>query len=193
MDGDAWLRTSRVRFNTAELKLFKLGRIHGTLDVANIQVTGIVPFVAGEVSLGTFGFLTSGDPGEFRLPSGLNEWIQLKFDLQGAACVFSGYQVKAYPAAKPQEIITLTAICFQNETDRFGLDVTDPETPRARYNNIRDLQQQGSETRFVEFTNSGATAQLVIIDSIAFQAFNRPNIEDDFGGYITLRMRTTEH
>jgi hypothetical protein len=190
-DGVAWIRTSRIRYDTAELKLFKLGRVHGSLDVADIQVTGITPFGSDE-NLGTFGFSVD-DPGEFRLPSGLHEWIQLKFTLTGAACIFNSYQVKAYPAARNQEIITLTAICFQNETDRYGLEVTDPETPRVRYGNVRTLQQAGTETWFIEFTNSGANAQLVIIDQIVYQSFSRPNIEDDFGGYITLKMRTTEN
>jgi hypothetical protein len=190
-DGDAWIRTSRIRYDTAEMKLFKLGRLHGSLDVANIQVTGIAPYRSDQ-NLGTFGFIASGDPGEFRLPGGLNEWIQLKFDLVGSACVFNSYQVKALPAPHRQHVITLTANCFQNETDRFGLDVTDPETPRVRLQNVVDLEAAGDEVRFVEFTNSGAVAQLVVIDQLAYQSFSRPNIEDDFGGYITLKLRSTE-
>ena len=190
-DGTAWIRTSRIRYDTAEMKLFKLGRIHGALDVANIQVTGIAPF--GVVSnLGTFGFVSNGDPGEFRLPSGLNEWIQLQFTLQGAACVLNSYQTKAYPAPARQHVYTITVNNFRNETDRFGLDVTDPEDPRKRLQNVVDLEQKGDEIRYVEFTNQGSIAQLVVIDQMEFKSFSRPNIEDDFGGYITVRLRTTE-
>lgn len=190
-DGLAWLRTSRIRYSTAELKLFKLGRLHGTLDVANIQITGIAPFKS-DTNCGTFGFLASGNPGEFGLPSGLNEWIQLKFSLQGSACVLNSYQVKAIPAPKRQHVVTLTANCFTNEVDRFGLAVTDPETPRRRFQNVEDIEAIGDEVRFVEFTNLGSVATLVVIDQLAFQSFSRPNIEDDTGGYITFKMRMTE-
>lgn len=189
-DGDAWLRTSRIRYDTTELKLFTLGRIHGTLDVATISILGITPFQS-DVNLGSYGFVTGGDPGEFGLVDGLHEWLQLKFTLAGAACELRSYQVKALPAPQRQHLITFTVNCFRNETDRFGLDVTDPEQPRTRYENVRDLEALGDEVRFVEFTNSGAVAEVVVIDQLAFQSFSRPNIEDDFGGYITFKLRTT--
>jgi hypothetical protein len=174
------------------MKLFKLGRLHGTLDIANIQVTGITPYGTSQ-NLGTFGFVTTGDPGEYRLPGGLNEWIQLQFTLIGSACKLNSYQTKAYPAPARQHVYTITVNCFANETDRFGLDVTDPESPRQRLQNLRDVEETGNEIRYVEFTNQGAVAQLVLLDQLEFKSFSRPNIEDDFGGYITLRLRTTEH
>jgi hypothetical protein len=191
-DGVAWLRTSRIRYNTAEMKLFKLGRVHGALNVANIQVTGIAPYGVSQ-NLGTFGFLNSTDPGEFRLVGGTNEWLQLQFAITGTGGILNSYQVKAYPAPSRQHIITLTANCFSNEVDRFGLDVTDPQTPRVRWQNLVDLEAAGNEIRYVEFTNQGSTAQLVVIDQLEFKSFSRPNIEDDFGGYITMRLRTTEN
>ena len=49
----------------------------------------------------------------------------------------------------------------------------------------------GDEVTFVEFTNFGAVAEQVVIDQISFQSFGRPSIEDDFGGYITFKMRST--
>jgi hypothetical protein len=190
-DGDAWIRTSRIRYDTGELKMFKLGQLRGALDVANIQVTGITPF-AGEYNLGTFGFIPDGDIGEFKLPTGLNEWIQLRFDLQGSACVLNSYMVKALPAPEKQHLIEFTVNCFFNEVDRFGLDVTDPETPRQRFENLKELEASGVETRFVEFTNQGPVASLVQIDQLEYKGESRPNINDDFGGYITVRLRTTE-
>jgi hypothetical protein len=82
-DGNAWIRTSRIRWDTAELKLFKLGRVHGALDKANIQVTGIAPYGVTQ-NLGTFGYLNNTDPGEFRLIGGTNEWMQLQFAISGS-------------------------------------------------------------------------------------------------------------
>lgn len=84
-----------------------------------------------------------------------------------------------------------TVNCFRNEVDKFGLDVTDPELPRQRWQNVVDLKNAGNEIRYVEFTNQGAVAELVLIDQIEFRSYSRPTIDDDFGGYITMKLRKT--
>lgn len=190
-DGDAWLRTSRIRFDTAENKLFKLGRIRGTLDVASISVDGILPFGAAS-NLGTFGFLSNGDPGEFRLPGGLNEWIQLEFHLTGSACVLGSYQVKAFPAPKPQEIITFSLLCSESELDRFGMECVDPETPRQRWGNLLTLAESGQEVKLVEFTNAGPVTQMVMVEQVAYTQEVPPGISNSFGGRISVKLRATE-
>lgn len=186
----AWLRTSRIRYDTLEMKLFKYGRISGTLDSSSITISAVTPF-SGNFSLGTFGFLTDGNPGLFKMPPGLNEWIQLVFTLNGTSGVMNSYEVRAYPAPQVQDVITLTVNCFRDEVDRYGLDVTDPELPRVRWQNVVDLKNSGVETRYVEFTNQGPTVELVLIDQIEYRAYSRPTIDDDFGGYITFKLRKT--
>lgn len=192
-DGDAWIRTSRIRYDTAEPKLWVSGRVHGTLDQANLTVTGITPF-GSDVNLGTFGHLVSNDDSkvQFGLPDGLHEWIQLQFGLDGAGAVLNTYQAKAIPAPTRQHIIQVSANCFTNEVDRFGLEVTDPETPRQRWQNLADLESSGNACRFVEFTNTGAVATLVFIDQIQYQQSDPPTIDSDFGGIITLKLRVVE-
>lgn len=185
-----WLRTSRIRYDTLENKLFKYGRIRGNLDTSTITIVGLTPF-NGQYSLGTFGFLANGDPGYYSLPPGLHEWIQMEFTLNGTSCVMNSYEVRAYPAPAVQDVITFTVNCFRDEVDRFGLDVTDPQLPRVRWQNVLDLKNAGAEVRYVEFTNQGPTAELVLIDQIEYRSYARPTIDDDFGGYITFRLRKT--
>lgn len=188
---DAYLRTSRIRFDTTENKLFKFGRITGTLTTNSITVYGLTPY-GQKYNLGTIGNLASGDPGQFSLPSGLHEWIQLEFHLNGTGCTLNTYQAKAYPAPTRQHIILLTLNCFQNEVDRNGLDVSDPQTPRQRYQNLRELENIGDEIRLVEFDNNGgAVAEMVLIDQMEFKSFSRPTVDDTFGGYITMKLRAT--
>lgn len=186
----AWLRTSRIRYDTLEMKLFKYGRLSGTLDSSSITVEAVTPF-SGNFALGTFGFLTDGNPGLFKMPPGLYEWIQMVFTLNGTSGVMNSYEVRAYPAPQVQDVITFTVNCFRDEVDRFGLDVTDPELPRVRWQNVLALKNSGVETRYVEFTNQGPTAELVLIDQLEYRSYARPTIDDDFGGYITMRLRKT--
>jgi len=185
-----WLRTSRIRYDTLENKLFKYGRIRGNLDTSTITIVGVTPF-NGQYALGTFGFLPDGDPGYYSLPPGLHEWIQMEFYLDGANAVMNSYETRAYPAPAVQDVITFTVNCFRDEVDRFGLDVTDPQLPRVRWQNVLDLKNAGTEVRYVEFTNQGPTAELVLIDQVEFRSYARPTIDDDFGGYITMRLRKT--
>lgn len=188
-DGTAYIQTSRIRYDTEEPKLFKAGRVRGDLSSGSITVTGITQYGVS-VNLGTFGN-TTVDPGEFGLPTGLNPWLQLKFTLNGSGAVFNSYIAKAYPAPSRQRVITMTVNCFRNEVDRFGLSVTDPLFPRDRYKALKALEGAGNEVRFVEFTLLGPVVTMVVIDQIEFHSFSRPSIDDDFGGYITLKLRET--
>ena len=190
-DGLAWIRTSRIRYDTDEPKLFKTGRLHGSLNMGTITVTQIMPF-GGTQNIGTFGYLSgTDDPGELGLASGLYPWIQMQYQLNGSTAVLNSWQVRAYPAPARQRVITLTVNCFRDESDRYGLDVTDPLLPRQRYAAVKQLESAGSEIRFVEFTNTGAVESLVVIDQVEYHSFSRPNIDDDFGGYITFKLRET--
>jgi hypothetical protein len=172
-DDVSWLRTSRIRYATTEMKLFKWGRVTGSLDTATIGVSAITPF-SGTFSLGTFGFLTDGNPGEFELPNGLSEWLQMQFQLNGTSCVLSTYQVKAYPAPQRRTSSCSRLNCFATRpTVRHKRG--DPETPRQRY-----AERPGSQARrqagrrYVEFTNQGAVVEMVLIDEIELPLVQPP-------------------
>lgn len=188
----AWLRTSRIRYGTSEPKLFKLGRISGALSTSQITVAALLPYQAA-YNCGTFGF-TTVDPGEFRIAdgSGTWEWVQMRFTLLGAACELDSYQVKGYPQPARGRMIEFTCDDFVSESDRYGLEADDPVDPRSRLLALEALERAGGEQQFVEFTNSGAVTYRTIIEQISYSAANRPSIDDDFGGLITIRLRTTE-
>lgn len=189
-DGDAWIRTSRIRFGTTEPKLFKLGQIRGSLNMAQVQVTAIAPYNTAQ-NCGTFGFTTT-DPGEFRLMDGTWEWIQMKYTMLGSSCEINSYQVKAIPQPHRQRLIQFTVNCFRNETDKLGMEITDPMAPHDRLTALEAIEQGGGEVQLVEFTNTGPLVYKIVIEDLQFTEFSRPNVEDDFGGYITIKLRTTE-
>lgn len=189
-DGDAWLRTSRIREGTTIPKLFKLGRVRGSLNTAQIQVTALAPYDNAR-NCGTFGF-TVGDPGEFRLIDGTWEWIQMKFALIGPTCVLNSYNVQSLPQQHRQRVIQFPLLCFIDENDRYGMTVTDPQQPHDRLLALEAVEQGAGEVDFVEFTNTGAVVTKVIIEEIEFIEFARPSVEDDFGGIIRITLRTTE-
>lgn len=186
-----WLRTSRIRYDTLEPKLFKLGSIRGTLDTSSITVTGIAPFQSN-VNLGTFGPIVGGNPGDFRLVPGLNEWIQLQFSLNGQSCVLNSYQAKAIPAPGRQHLIEFTVLLMNREVDRHGVNAVDPLDPRDRYETLKELEKSGQEITFIEFTSLGPVSTQVVIDQIEFISFYRPTDQSDLAGFITFHLRETE-
>lgn len=187
-----WLRTSRIRYDTAEPKLFKLGTIRGTLDTSSIQVSSLTPF-NGTFNLGTFGPVTGGNPGNFRLPVGLNEWIQMQFNLNGQNCVFNSYQVRAYPAPQRQHLIEFTVYCMENEMDRDGDIQTDPVLPFDRYQAVKALEASGNEVTFTEFTPTGPRTTQVLIEQVELISIARfPTQTEAFGGLLTFHLRETE-
>lgn len=187
-----WIRTSRIRYDTAEPKLFKLGTIRGTLDTSSIQVSGITPF-NGTMNLGTFGPIVGGNPGNFRLPSGLNEWIQMQFNLNGQSCVFNSYQVRAFPAPQRQHLIEFTVLLYESEKDRNGDDQSDPLLPYDRYQAVKKLEAAGNEVTFTEFTPTGPRSTQVLIDQVELISTARfPTLTEAFGGLLTFHLRETE-
>jgi hypothetical protein len=189
-NGDAYFRTSRIRYDTVEQKFFKLALIRGSFANSDVEVIGKLPDGVA-VPLGTFGH-TLNDMDEFGL-TGLSEWLQLEFHLKGAGCIFNTYQVKAYPAPRTAELITFTVNCFQDEVDKYGDDANDPQLPRDRWEAVRGMHAAGAEITLVEFTNTTPVVKKVLIDQLEFRSFTPPSDTSDFGGRITVQLRTTEN
>lgn len=188
---EAWLRTSKIRYNTTEPKLFKFGRVRGALSSGEIQVEAITPL--DTATIGLFGFVT-GDPDEFRLPSLPVEWLQLKLTLVGAEAVLTNFGVKALPGTRRQLHIQPVLACYDSETHRSGQRAVMTLSARARLNALEALCAAGDEVQLQEFTPQGVVTTLVVIESTAFRQADRPSRQlSDVGGVLSVLMRTMEN
>jgi hypothetical protein len=186
-----WIKTSRIRYDTSEPKLFKMGSVRGSLDTGSIQIVGSIPF-GSDIVLNTSGPITGNNPPDFRLPQGTNEWLQLKFVLQGQSCVFNSYQVKAIPAPSRQHLIQFSVQLYSREKDFSGRERTDQLQPRERYYAVKALEATGQEVTLTEFTPTGAVNTQVVIDQLDFTSIQRRTNANDFGGTLTFHLRETE-
>lgn len=184
---EAWLRTSRIRYDTTEPKLFKLCSVRGSLADASIRVDAVTS--TNTVSVGTAGFVL-GDPDEFNLPSGGREWLQLTFNLIGASCTLTSYGVKALPGTKRQRRIRVTCACADRESDRNNRPHIGIGTARQRALALFDLDAAGDEVAFEEFGVFGNYRTLVVIEDVTFEETGRPTNVSDFAGTLTVTMRT---
>lgn len=186
---DSWLRTSRIRYGTTEPKLFKFGRVRGNLSSAEVEVTTINP--DGSTVAALMGFTTS-DPGEFALPSGGSEWLQLRMKLIGSTCVLTSYGVKALPGLRRQRLIQVVVSCFDRETDRRGRQHVDIGSARRRMEALFALDAAGDEVVLQEYSLQGPVTRRVVIEQVVFKESARPTNTSDFGGEGTVTMRTVD-
>ena len=185
----AWLRTSRIRYNTTEPKLFKFGRVRGDLGSGSIRITG----TSNDVSqvLTTVGF-TTGDPDEFALLGGPREWLQLTFELIGSSAVLTSYGVKALPGTRRQRMKQFVCQLADHETDRHGRRHKDVGSARRRLEELYALDAAGDTVLLQEFTIDGPATGVVSIDRVQFRETGRPTGQSDLGGLVTITVRTVD-
>lgn len=185
----AWIRTSRIRFNTTEPKIFKLGRIRGDLTSGEIVVTATN--ITGTTPIITQGF-TTVDPDEFRLPTGLSEWLQWTMTLVGSATALTSYQVKALPGSRRQRHLQFVVALADSVVGRTGQSFKKPLSSRAMLAALEELDAIGDEVILQEFTPTGVVSTRVVIEMLSFKQTGRPTGRSDLGGDITLLLRTVE-
>lgn len=186
---EAWLRTSRIRYDTTEPKLFKLGRVRGVLSSGEIAVTAITPL--DTTVIGTYGPILV-DPDEFRLPSDPVEWMQLLLTLDGSTTVLSNYGVKALPGTRKQRNYQLVLDVYDNEKSRSGQTVSQHLSARARLAAVEELDAASDEVLFQEFTPSGVVSTIVVVEKVTFVQTARVTKTSDLGGIATVLLRTVE-
>lgn len=186
---EAWLTTSRVRFGTTEPKLFKLGTVRADLTSSDVKVVGVTPTLTAP--LAEVGFTTTIPP-DFRLPSGLTEWLQLQFLLSGDDVQFRSYQVKALPGTRRQVRIKLVLSIDDSETTRSGQRIRDKLSARNRRDALEQLAAGGDEVLLQEFTPSGVQSTVVVVEQVQFNQVGRPTKTSDVGGEATVILRTVD-
>lgn len=187
---EAWLRTSRIRFNTTEPKLFKYGRVRGEFTSGEVRV---VSATADSPSLTTttVGFSVA-DPPEFRLGSTPTEWLTLTLNLLGSGSELTSYAVKALPATRKQRYIELVLSLFDKETTKTGQRITEELVARQRLADLEALDAAGDEVLLQEFTPVGVVSTIVRVEKVSFKQTGRPGRRTDLGGPVNVLLRTLE-
>lgn len=185
----AYVRTSRIRFGTTEPKLFKFGRVRGNLSSGEIEVTTIT---RDTTAVAAFVGFTTTDPGEFALPTGGQEWLQLQLRLVGASAALTTWGVKALPGLRRQRLIQLVCSVADRESDRRGHRFVEIGSARRRTEALFALDAAGDEVVMQEFSLHSVVTRRVVIENLVFKETGRPTNTSDFGGEITITLRTVD-
>lgn len=192
-----YLDTGRCRFNTLEPKLFKYasvrtpGTLQGDITVSLIDDSG-----------GITNYLTYGpalSPGTEDIatptPGGPRNYESLRFTLKRSisdttlGAVMNGWQIKALPGTLKQRIIQRVFLCFNTERDKGGQTISGDTLSLDRLTAVRQMCQKGDTVTFQDLANNLSTQ--VIIDDYEFTMLAPPGPnKENFGGYLTVTMRT---
>jgi hypothetical protein len=189
-----YLRTGFVRYNTLELKIFKL--LQPRVDTTNggINVYS-VDSEDTEYSLGTYSQGTSVGEININYPQAAQEYLGFKFVFSRSTTnsalgpLFTGYQIKALPAIPRQRLIQYPLFCFDHESDKFGNEVGYEGSAYNRLTSLEAVENVGDTIQVQDFRTG--EAYLGLIEEMDF---NNKTPEDKrfsgYGGYLTVTIRT---
>jgi hypothetical protein len=191
---EGYLRTGYVRYNTLELKIFKL--LQGRIDTTNGAVSIYsVDSTDTEFNIGTFGQGTEVAEVNISYPQAAQEYLGFKFVLSRSSTdttkgpLFTGYQIKSLPAIPRQRLIQYPLFCFDHESDKFGNEVGYEGSAYNRLTSLEAVENVGDTIQVQDFRTG--EAYLGLIEEMDF---NNKTPEDKrfsgYGGYLTVTIRT---
>lgn len=191
---EGYLRTGFIRYNTTENKIFKVifprfDSTNGGLEVRSIDS------VDNEYLIGNFAQEGSIQEVNINYPVGPQEYLGFKFTMKRSSTdntkgpLFTGYQLKALPAVPRQRLIQYPLLCFDRESDKFGVMVGYEGRAYDRMEQLEAVENAGDTIRIEDFRTG--ESYLGLIEEMDF--INRTPTDkrySGFGGILVVTIRS---
>jgi len=191
---EGFLRTGYVRYNTLELKIFKLmqARIDTTNGGLNIDS---IDYADNFYRIGTFPQEGVVPEININYPQASQEYLGFQFTLIRSTTdtskgpLFTGYQIKALPAIPRQRLIQYPLSCFDNESDHFGVEVGYEGSAYYRMSQLESIENAGDTIRVEDFRTGESFIGL--IEEMDFRnATPSDKRFTGYGGLLLVTIRT---
>jgi hypothetical protein len=188
------IRTGYVRYNTLELKIFKLlqARIDTTNGGLNIDS---IDYADNFYRIGTFAQQSVVPEININYPQASQEYLGFQFTLTRSDTdvtkgpLFTGYQIKALPAIPRQRLIQYPLSCFDHESDHFGVEVGYEGSAYFRMSQLENIENVGDTIRVEDFRTGESFIGL--IEEMDFRnATPSDKRFTGFGGTLLVTIRT---
>ena len=198
---DGWIETGRIRLGTLEkkawrdLRLLGINGLRGTVTAhANIFGTTspatwdpIVSVTGGKED--RVGKLNAAAPGPATD-------LYLAFRLQSdPTCACSarmiGYQVRAVPSPRRNELIQIPVLMFDWETDRQGAKYGSRNNAFRKFQALKALEESGATVQFIDYT-TGERLE-VYVEEVSYNRTAAPSIgtkRHGSGGVVRILLRS---
>jgi len=190
---EGYLRTGYIRYNTLETKIYKLlqARVDNTNGGFNIDS---IDNSDNFFRIGTF--TQGGTTPEINInyPIGAQEYMGFNFTLTRSTTdpskgpLFTGYQIKSLPAIPRQRLIQFPLVCYDHESDHFGVETGYEGSAYDRMTELEQIENLGDTIRVEDFRTGESFIGL--IEEMDF--VNKTPSDRRFSGYggnliVTIR------
>ena len=191
---EGFLRTGYVRYNTLELKIFKL--LQARVDTTNGGI-GIdsVDYADNFYRIGTFAQEASVPEVNINYPQASQEYLGFQFTLTRSSTdsskgpLFTGYQIKALPAIPRQRLIQYPLSCYDHESDHFGVEVGFEGSAYDRMSQLENIENVGDTIRVEDFRTG--ESYIGLIEEMDFRnATPSDKRFSGYGGTLLVTIRT---
>ena len=188
------LRTGYVRYNTLELKIFKL--MQARIDTTNGGLLiDSIDYADNFFRIGTFAQEASVPEININYPQASQEYLGFQFTLTRSSTdtskgpLFTGYQIKALPAIPRQRLIQYPLSCFDHESDHFGVEVGYEGSAYARMSQLENIENVGDTIRVEDFRTG--ESYIGLIEELDFRnATPSDKRFSGYGGTLLVTIRT---
>ena len=189
-----YLRTGYIRYNTLELKIFKL--MQARIDTANGGIN--IDSVDSEDNfyrIGTFAQQSVVPEININYPQASQEYLGFQFTLTRSTTdvskgpLFTGYQIKSLPAIPRQRLIQYPLSCYDHESDHFGVEAGYEGSAYYRMTQLESIENVGDTIRVEDFRTG--ESYIGLIEELDFRnATPSDKRFSGFGGTLLVTIRT---
>jgi hypothetical protein len=188
------IRTGYVRYNTLELKIYKL--MQARIDTTNGGL-GIdsIDYEDNFFRIGTFAQQSTVPEININYPQASQEYLGFQFTLTRSTTdvtkgpLFTGYQIKALPAIPRQRLIQYPLSCFDHESDHFGVEVGYEGSAYQRMTQLESIENVGDTIRVEDFRTG--ESYIGLIEEMSFiNATPSDKRFSGYGGTLLVTIRT---
>lgn len=188
-----FIQTGFIRYNTTENKIFKI--LFPRFDSANGGlVVRSVDSINQESIIANFAQTGIIQEVNINYPVGPQQYVGFKFTMTRSSTnaskgpLFTGYQLKSLPAVPRQRLIQYPLLCFDRESDKFGVMVGYEGRAYERMEQLESVENAGDTIRVEDFRTG--ESYLGLIEEMDF--INRTPTDKRFSGFggiliVTIR------
>ena len=188
------IRTGYVRYNTLELKIFKLMQARVDTTNGGLLIDSI-DYADNFYRIGTFSQESTVPEININYPQASQEYLGFQFTLTRSSTdtskgpLFTGYQIKALPAIPRQRLIQYPLSCFDHESDHFGVEVGYEGSAYARMSQLESIENVGDTIRVEDFRTG--ESYIGLIEELDFRnATPSDKRFSGYGGTLLVTIRT---
>jgi len=188
------LRTGYVRYNTLELKIFKLMQARVDTTNGGLLIDSI-DYADNFYRIGTFAQESTVPEVNINYPQASQEYLGFQFTLTRSSTdtskgpLFTGYQIKALPAIPRQRLIQYPLSCFDHESDHFGVEVGYEGSAYQRMSQLENIENVGDTIRVEDFRTG--ESYIGLIEELDFRnATPSDKRFSGYGGTLLVTIRT---